>query len=176
MKYLLLIMLAVSLSLIPQVFAMEVDSIVDGTGYNLVGQVIQIHDRVSNPHDYAASASIEFVFKNFEGNNHWESKMSIGEAGPNKDFVAHQDYFVQDVGRFYIDMIYDMDGTITQNPNPLEFIILDEQSKAATNGCGADHELIVKPDYSLAVCVFNNSVEELFQRGWVTDKNPLESK
>ena len=156
------------LSLFTQAYAFE-DDVVDGTSYNQVGQVISLHDRVVNPNNYTASASIEFVFTNVEGDNYWESKKKTVEAGPNQTFVTHNDYFIQNVGKFYIHMVYDIDGVITKNPNPTEFIIFEEYSKAALNGCKPQHELIVKPDYSLAVCVFEDSVKELSQRGWVTD-------
>jgi hypothetical protein len=141
----------------------------DSTGYEKVGTVMTLDTRVENPYDYPAPASIEFVFVNVDGNNYWENKKHTGEADANSNFVAHQKYFIQNVGRFYIDMIYEVDGKVTKEPDSTEIIVFAEDSKATLNGCGPDFQIVIKPDYSKAVCVFDKSVETLSQRGWVTD-------
>ena len=150
-------------------FASEDSEIGDATTYMLAGYPVELHDRVENPHDYEASASIEFVFENISGDNYWESKEHVGTASPMKNFVTHQSYFIEHPGKFYIHMKYEIDGKTAKNPNTLEFIVFEEESKAVTNGCYPDHQIIVKPDYSEAVCVFDGSVAKLVMRGWIAD-------
>lgn len=141
----------------------------DGTVFAKAGDVITLSESVKNPNNYPVQASIEFVFENKVGDNFWENKKHTGEAGANKNYGTHQAFFVQHVGRFYIHTIYEIDGKITERDVPTEFIVFEEYSKATLNGCGAKYEIVVKPDYSKAVCVFDDSVEKLAQRGWVTD-------
>ena len=47
-------------------------------------------------------------------------------------------------------------------------IVYGGDSKASLNGGGPDMKIVIKPDYSKAVCVFDY-VEKFGQRGWVTD-------
>ncbi len=141
----------------------------DGTGYVETGSVITMNERVSNPHNYEVSASIEYVFENLEGNNHWENKKHTGTVSANGAYGTHQKYFMQTPGKFYIHMVYEIDGKVTKDPNPREFIVVEEYSDAATNGCNPDREIIVRSNYSQAVCVFPESIEKLVQRGWVSD-------
>jgi hypothetical protein len=145
----------------------------DSTSYNKVGNELQIHTGVENPNDYPASASIEFVFVNVEGDNFWDNKKHTGEADAKSNFVTHQKYFLQNPGRFYINMIYEIDGKQAKNPEYSEFIIYEEDSKASLNGCRPSQKIVVRPDYSQAVCVFADSVEKLGQRGWIVDEQRI---
>ena len=141
----------------------------DGTGYSEVGTVVSLNTRVQNPHDYQVDASIEYVFENVEGDNFWENKKHTGTASANGAYGTHQKYFMQNPGKFYIHMIYSLNGEITQDSGTHEFIVFEKYSDAALNGCFPDREIIGKPDYSLAVYVFPESVDKLIQRGWVGD-------
>ena len=137
-----------------------------GTSYNQVGNSVTITASVNNPTNQTAHASIEFAFENVEGNNYWDTKQHFGEATANKSYGTHQDYFVDDVGRFFITIIEKIDGKIIET-SKTDYIVYKESSDAALNGCSPDHELVVKPDYSQAVCVFDKSVIKLLQRGWI---------
>ena len=137
-----------------------------GTSYDQVGNPITINTSVKNPTNQTVNASIEFVFENIEGNNYWDTKQRSGEATVNKSFGTHQDYFIGDVGRFFISIIKKIDGNVVET-SKTDFIIFEEYSNAALSGCAADHELVVKPDYSQAVCIFDESVIQLVQRGWI---------
>lgn len=137
-----------------------------GTSYGQVENPVTIHTSVNNPTNQTVHASIEFVFENIEGANYWDTKLHTGEAAAHKDYGTHQSYFIDDVGRFFISIVSKIDGT-TVETSKTDFIVFEEYSNAALNGCAADHELVVKPDYSKAVCVFDESVIQLVQRGWV---------
>ena len=166
MKFLFLLLLAVA----PIQFAFGDDiQKVDGPLYAIAGTAVELHDRVTNPHDYEISASIEFVFENVYGNNHWDDKKHTGMAAPEKNFVAHQAYFLAHPGKFYSHTHYGIDGVITENPYPAKFIVIEKESKAVVNGCSDSHEVVVKPDYSEAVCVFDGTASKLALRGWLVD-------
>jgi hypothetical protein len=157
-----------------QSFALESDTQdKDSTAYNKVGNEIQLGTSVENPNDYPVSASIEFVFENIEGDNYWDNKKHTGEADAKSSFVTHQKYFFQNAGRFYINMVYEIDGKQAKNTESTEFIIYEEDSKASLNGCEPAKKIVVRPDYSKAVCVFANSVEKLGQRGWIVDEQQI---
>lgn len=141
----------------------------DSTGYVKAGSVITMNEHVSNPHNYEVSASIEYVFENINGNNHLENKKHVGVASANGSYGVSQKYVMQNPGKFNIHMVYSIDGKITEDPNPREFVVVERYSDAAANGCSPDHEIIVKSDYSQTVCVFPESVKKLVQRGWVSD-------
>ncbi len=136
--------------------------------FDSVGKAITLNDNITNPYDYPVSASIEFVFENIDSENNWESKKHTDKIEPNSNFGTHQSYFIQNIGKFYIHVVYKIDGKITKDSQTAEFVIFEKYSNAALNGCGVDHELVVKPNYSQAVCVFDESVGKLSQRGWVT--------
>ncbi|MFB5620824.1 MAG: hypothetical protein ACE5RC_06820, partial [Nitrosopumilus sp.] len=115
------------------------------TSYGQVGNPITISDSVKNPTNQTVNASIEFIFENIEGNNYWDTKQHSGEVAVNKSFGTHQAYFIDDVGRFFISIIKKIDGNVVET-SKTDFIVFEEYSGASSNGCAADHELVVKPD------------------------------
>lgn len=137
-----------------------------GTSYGLVGNPVAINSSVANPTNKTVDASIEYVFENIEGDNYWDAKLHSGKASAYKNFVTHQSYFIDDVGRFFISIISKIDGKIVET-SKTDFIIFGKYSSAALSGCGPDHQLVVTPDYKRAVCAFDESVVPLVQRGWV---------
>ncbi|WP_238535957.1 hypothetical protein [Candidatus Nitrosopumilus koreensis] len=149
----------------PSVFAEHVDDRY-GTFYGQVGNPVAIHTSVNNPNNYGTTASIEYIFENIEGDNYWDTKQHSGDVSPGKSFGTHQNYFLDDVGRFFIMIVGKVNGDIVQTSKS-EYIIFEKYSAAALNGCAPERELVVKPDYSKAVCVFEESVLKLVQRGWV---------
>ncbi|EIJ65731.1 hypothetical protein BD31_I0814 [Candidatus Nitrosopumilus salaria BD31] len=155
----------------PSVFA---ESIEDkyGTFYGQVGNPVSIHASVNNPNNYSTTASIEYVFENVDGNNYWDAKKHSGDVSVGKSFGAHQDYFLDDVGRFFILIVGKVNGEIVETSKS-EYILFEEYSDAALDGCAPEHELVVKPDYSKAVCVFDESVIKLVKRGWVAKNHFL---
>ncbi len=138
-----------------------------GIAYDSVGKAISLSGHtITNPYDYSATASIEFVFEDIDSGNYWYAKKHTDQLEANSTFGTHQSYFIKNTGKFYIHVIYEIDGKVTKDPHTTEFVIFDEYSKAALNGCSPNHKLIVKPDYSKAVCIFDESVDKLNQRGW----------
>ena len=163
----LLLILVASVSMILPAMASE-SIIEDSTSFVVADQVITMHDRMENPNDYPVNATIEFVFENIHGDNHWDTKEYSGDADAKSDYVAHQAYFIQNTGRFNIHMIHKINGESISSQYT-EFIVFGENCKAVLNGCGSDHEIVIKPDYSTAMCAFDKSVEKFAQRGWVVD-------
>ena len=130
------------------------------------GDAISIGKSVKNPTNQTVNASIEFVFENIVGNNYWDTKQHSGMATANKSFTTHQDYFIDDVGRFFISIVSKIDGNVIKT-SKTDFIVFEEYSDAALNGCDVSHKMLIKPDYSKAVCVFDDSIGKLLERGWV---------
>lgn len=140
----------------------------DATMFALVGKAFTLQNRVANTHDHMVNASIEFAFQNAVGDNYFDSEKYAGQADVNKYFVAHQSYTPQKPGRFYINTIYNEGGTVTQDL-PFEVIVSNQLSKATMNGCGPGFTVMLKPDYSKSVCVYDKSVDDLISRGWISD-------
>ena len=138
------------------------------TSFSQVGYPVTLSSFVTNPTNQTVNAAIEYVFENIDGDNYWDAKLHSGTASAFKDFGTHQSFFIDDVGRFFISNVSKIEGTIVET-GKTQFIVFEEYSDAALNGCTADHELVVKPDYSQAVCVFDESVIKLVQRGWIAN-------
>ena len=141
----------------------------DITRYMLVGHGPYLLERIYNQEDYRVSTAVTYAFEDADGNNTLEDQSQNGTAPPHGFFHSYALYHFENTGRFYVDIIHDIDGTITSSPNPYEFIIAEKHSDAAINGCSDGRQIIVKPDYSQTVCVFPESVEKLMLWGWVSD-------
>ena len=141
----------------------------DITRYMQVGHGPHILDRIYNQEEHRVSTVVTYAFENADGNNILEDQSQEGTAPPYGFFHSYAQYHFENTGRFYIHIVHDIDGTITNGPNPYEFIIVDKHSDAAINGCSDGRQVIVKPDYSQTVCVFPESVEKLALRGWISD-------
>ena len=142
----------------------------DITRYMQVGHGPLLSDSIYNQKDYRVSTIIKYAFENAGGDmSHQKDQSKEGTAPPHGFFHSNAQYHFENTGRFYIDIIHDIDGKITKNPHPYEFIIVDEHSNAAINGCSDGRQVIVKPGYSQTVCVFSESVEKLALRGWISD-------
>ncbi len=138
-----------------------------GISYNQVRDAISLYDYIPNSDDHMASATIRFVFEDVDSGNSWEEKTHTSHVSGNSQFSADQSSFVKNTGQFFIHTEYELNGKQLQDSTTLKFIIFDKFSRAALNGCSTDHKLIVKPDYSKAVCVSEKSFEKLSQRGWI---------
>ena len=141
----------------------------DITRYMQVEHGPVLKDLIYNQEDYRVSTVVTYAFENADGNNILEDQSQKGTAPPHGFFYSYAQYHFENTGRFYIHIIHDVDGTITNSPNPYEFIIVKEHSDTAINGCSDGRQVIVKPDYSQTVCVFPESVEKLVMWGWVSD-------
>ncbi len=142
----------------------------DITRYMQVGHGPLLGDSIYNHEDYRVSTVVKYAFENADGDmNHQKDQNKKGTASPRGFFHSNAQYHFENTGRFYIDIIHDVDGKITENPHPYEFIIVDEHSDAAISGCSDRCQVIVKPGHSQTVCMFSESVEKLVQRGWISD-------
>ena len=143
------------------------ESLAYGLSYNQAGDAVSLYDYIKNPNDKLASASITFVFEDIDSGNHWDEKTHTGHISGNSQFSADQSYFIRNHGQFYIHTEYELNGQSIKESQTRKFVIFDQYSDAALNGCNVDHKLIVKPSYSKAVCVSEKSFEKLVQRGWI---------
>lgn len=125
--------------------------------------------QIYSQEDHRVSTVVRYVFENADGDNNLGDRSQKGTAPPHGFFHSYAQYFFENIGRFYIHIIHDVDGKITENPNPYEFIIVEQHSDAAINGCSDGRQVIVKPGYTQTICVFSESVEKLVQRGWISD-------
>ena len=141
----------------------------DITRYMQVEHGPILMDRIYNQEDYRVSTDVRYAFENTDVHSILVDQGPNGTAPPHGFFQSYAQYHFENIGRFYINIIHDIDGNITDSPNPYEFIIVEEHSDAAINGCSDGRQVIVKPDYSQTVCVFPESVEKLVLWGWVSD-------
>lgn len=145
----------------------ESDGNTHSISYGQVGTAVSLGAHIQNPHDFPASASIEFVFEDIDSGNYWDDKKHTGTADANSNFVTNQSYFLKNTGKFFIHYVYEIDGKPIQDPATTEFVIFKEYSDAALSGCSPDHKFVITPNYGKAVCVFDDTVQKLVQRGWV---------
>ena len=141
----------------------------DITRYMQVEHGPILMDRIYNQEDYRVSTDVKYAFENADGHRILVDQSPNGTAPPHGFFQNYAQYHFENIGRFYIHIIHDIDGNITNSPNPYEFIVVEEHSDAAINGCSDGRQVMVKPDYSQTVCVFPESVEKLVLWGWVSD-------
>ncbi|MCE9651910.1 MAG: hypothetical protein K8Q89_02465 [Nitrosarchaeum sp.] len=147
-------------------FANPIDD-THSVSYGKVGTAVSLGAHIQNPHDYPVSASIEFVFEDIDSGNYWDDKKHTGTADANSNFVTNQSYFFKNTGKFFIHFVYEIDGKLIKDRQTTEFIIFKEYSDAALNGCSPEHKFVIKPNYGKAVCVFDDTIQKLVQRGWV---------
>ena len=145
------------------------DDDTDITRYMLVGHGPYLLERIYNQEDYRVSTAVTYAFEDEDGNNTLEDQSQNGTAPPHGFFHSYALYHFENTGRFYVDIVHDINGIMTNSPNPYEFIVVEGHSDAAINGCSEGRQIIVKPDYSQTVCVFPESVEKLMLCGWVSD-------
>ena len=141
----------------------------DITRYVQVGHGPILNDRIYSLENHRVSTAVRYVFENIDGDNNLGNQTQKGTAPPHGFFHSYAPYSFDDVGKFYIHIIHDVDGKITESPNPYEFIIVKEHSDAAIDGCSGGRQVIVKPGYGQTVCVFPESIEKLVERGWISD-------
>ncbi len=141
----------------------------DITRYVQAGHGPILSDRIYSQEDHRVSTVVKYVFENIDGDNNLGDQTQKGTAPPHGFFHSYALYSFDNVGKFYIHIVHDVDGKITENPNPYEFIIVKEHSDAAINGCSDGRQVIAKPGYSQTVCVFPGSIEKLVLRGWISD-------
>lgn len=141
----------------------------DITRYMLVEHGSHLSDCIYNQEDYRVSTVVTYTFENVDGNNILEDQSQKGTAPPHGFFHSYAQYHFENTGRFYIHIVHDIDGAMTNSLNPYEFIIVEEHSDAAINGCSDGRQVIVKPGYSQTVCVFPGSIEKLALREWISD-------
>ena len=141
----------------------------DITRYMQVEHGPILSDRIHNQEDYRVSTDVKYAFENVDEHNILVDQSEKGTAPPHGFFQSYAQYHFENTGKFYINILHDVDGMITKSSNPYEFIIVDEHSDAAISGCSDGRQVIVKPDFSQTVCVFSESAEKLVLRGWVSD-------
>ena len=141
----------------------------DITRYMQVEHGPILGDSIYNQEGHRVSTAVRYAFENEDGNNILRVQSQNGTAPPHGFFHSYAQFFFENTGRFYVDIVHDIDGKTTKSPNPYEFIIVEKHSDAAINGCNEGRQVIVKPGYSQTVCVFSESIEKLALRGWISD-------
>ena len=135
--------------------------------YNQVDDAVSLHDYIENPSQKMASATIRFVFEDIDSGNKFSDKTHTGFVDGNSRFIADQAYFMRNPGQFLIHTEYELNGQSNKDTQVKKFVIVDDLSGKALNGCSADRKIIVRPDYSSAVCVSEVTSGKLIQRGWI---------
>ncbi len=135
--------------------------------YNQVDDAVSLHDYIQNPSQKMASATIKFVFEDIDSGNEFSDKVHTGLVDGNSKFIADQAYFMRNPGQFLIHTEYEINGQPHKDTQIKKFVIVDDLSGKALSGCNTAHKIIVRPDYSSAVCVSEATSSKLMERGWV---------